>query len=108
MDNKSLTASQAIEKLEEMYTNSVAALRDAIKDFIVQGTLPDIAARAAGLFVYPELRVSWDGVTPAKTRPAPMAASLIPDVMPIPSRIRSFSAITCWNNFPCWKRNTTP
>ena len=66
MDNTSLTAVQAIEKLEEMYNNSVAALRDAIKDFIVQGTLPDVADRAAGLFVYPELRVSWDGVTPAK------------------------------------------
>jgi len=66
MDNKSLTASQAIEKLEEMYNSSVAALRVAIKDFIVEGTLPDISARAAGLFVYPELRVTWDGVTPAK------------------------------------------
>lgn len=64
----SLSAAQALDKLELFYHNAVGALRDAIKDFIGDGTLPDAAARDKGLFVYPELRVSWDGSAQGKSR----------------------------------------
>ena len=56
-----LTSVQALDKLEEQYQNAVEALREAIKTYIADGSLPDAAVRAAGLFVYPELRISWDG-----------------------------------------------
>lgn len=56
-----LTPAQAIDQLEALYDASVTALRQAVGDFISHGSVPDIQARAAGLFVYPELRVSWDG-----------------------------------------------
>ncbi|AYN26582.1 AMP nucleosidase [Buttiauxella sp. 3AFRM03] len=56
-----LTPNQALDKLEELYDASVNALRDAIAQYVENGTLPEIQKRAAGLFVYPELRVSWDG-----------------------------------------------
>ncbi|MEQ9891198.1 AMP nucleosidase [Pectobacterium aroidearum] len=57
----SLTVTQALDKLEALYDDAVSALRDAIGDFINDGTLPDANARAAGLFSYPALRVSWSG-----------------------------------------------
>ncbi|MEB6335308.1 AMP nucleosidase [Serratia rhizosphaerae] len=60
----------ALDQLEALYQGAVEALRTAIGDFIDNGTLPDAQARAAGLFVYPELRVSWHGTAPSdkKTR----------------------------------------
>lgn len=57
-----LTPAEALDKLEALYETSVTALRDAIALYTQQGTLPDVDARSDGLFVYPELRVSWDGV----------------------------------------------
>lgn len=65
-----LTPNQALDKLEELYDASVNALREAIAQYVENGTLPEIQKRAAGLFVYPELRVSWDGTIrhPNKTR----------------------------------------
>ncbi|WP_413723977.1 AMP nucleosidase [Sodalis sp. RH16] len=67
MDNNTsginFTAAQALDKLESLYDGAVTALREAIKDFIKDGRLPDEQARAAGLFAYPELRVNWDGVS---------------------------------------------
>ncbi|MBJ7220313.1 MULTISPECIES: AMP nucleosidase [unclassified Brenneria] len=59
-----LTTAEALDKLEALYDKAVSALRDAIGDFISHGKLPDVKARAEGLFAYPELRVKWDGVTP--------------------------------------------
>ena len=68
MNNKgaSLTPEQALDKLEALYEQSVTALREAIGQYIDQGTL----TRAQGQFVYPELSVSWDGSAknPQKTR----------------------------------------
>ncbi|EMB4323045.1 AMP nucleosidase [Pluralibacter gergoviae] len=63
MSNKKtgLTPEQALEQLETLYTAAVAALREAIGRYIEEGALPDAQARAAGLFVYPALSVSWDG-----------------------------------------------
>ncbi|VEI68209.1 AMP nucleosidase [Serratia rubidaea] len=55
------TVADALDQLEARYQDAVEALRTAIGDFIDNGTLPDAQARAAGLFVYPELRVSWYG-----------------------------------------------
>ncbi|EOC1302412.1 AMP nucleosidase [Cronobacter dublinensis] len=57
----SLTPDEALDKLEALYDDAVNALRDAIKAFIENGTLPEGARRAEGLFVYPQLRVCWDG-----------------------------------------------
>lgn len=56
-----LTVTEALDKLESMYESAVNALRDAITAFIADGSLPDAAARAGGLFVYPEIHVSWQG-----------------------------------------------
>ena len=66
-----LTTAQALERLDALYYRAVNALRNAIKTFIEEGSLPDAQARADGLFVYPELRISWDGASPHKTAAAP-------------------------------------
>lgn len=56
-----LTPDEAIAALITLYQRSVAALRKSISDYIAHGILPDTEKRARGLFVYPQLRVSWDG-----------------------------------------------
>jgi AMP nucleosidase len=66
--NTRLTAEQALDQLEALYDSSVLALREAIETFIKQGTLPDTTARSNGLFVYPQLRVTWDGNSPGQPR----------------------------------------
>lgn len=63
---RSLTVAEALDSLENHYNAAVDALRDAITAFIADGSLPDPTQRAAGLFVYPELRVTWDGVAPSQ------------------------------------------
>lgn len=57
----SLSTSEALDELEVLYDNALAALRDAINQFILDGSLPDTKARAEGLFTYPQLCVNWDG-----------------------------------------------
>ncbi len=59
-----LNASAALDRLETLYQQSVASLRAAVRTFIDTGERPDTAARANGLFSYPELRVSWFGERP--------------------------------------------
>lgn len=54
----------ALDRLEQLYDAAVDALRQAIEAYIARGELPDEAARASGLFVYPELRVRWEGEAP--------------------------------------------
>ncbi|SAQ39587.1 AMP nucleosidase [Klebsiella grimontii] len=56
-----LTPEQALRQLEALYEKSVNALRKAIGDYIHHNILPENSARAEGLFVYPQLSVSWDG-----------------------------------------------
>lgn len=75
MNNKGsgLTPAQALEKLNALYEQSVSDLRSAISDYIEDGTLPDVEARANGLFVYPSLSVTWDGSVTNSPKPAPMA-----------------------------------
>ncbi|QKJ87646.1 AMP nucleosidase [Paramixta manurensis] len=68
MQSTHLTAAQALDKLDALYYQAVNALRDAIKRFVDDGTLPDPAEREAGLFVYPELRISWDGISSGHNR----------------------------------------
>lgn len=65
MNNKGsgLTPAQALDKLDELYEQSVVALRNAIGNYIKNGELPDENARKQGLFVYPSLTVTWDGST---------------------------------------------
>jgi AMP nucleosidase len=50
-----------IDALESLYRESVAALRAALSHYIANGARPDPAARAAGAFCYPEIRVRYDG-----------------------------------------------
>ncbi|MEM6160969.1 AMP nucleosidase [Erwinia sp. P6884] len=56
-----LSVEEALDKLDSLYEQAVTALQDAITHYISSGTLPDPDARDKGLFVYPELRVSWLG-----------------------------------------------
>ncbi|MDQ8030079.1 MAG: AMP nucleosidase, partial [Brevundimonas sp.] len=59
-----MTATAALDRLETLYAQSVASLRDAVKTFLATGERPDIDERNNGLFAYPELRVSWFGDRP--------------------------------------------
>lgn len=54
-----LSVAGALDKLDALYEEAVNALREAVAAYISHGTLPDETRRAAGLFVYPELRVTW-------------------------------------------------
>ncbi|MBZ8135140.1 AMP nucleosidase [Afifella sp. IM 167] len=60
----SRSVEEALDRIEALYDDAHRALRDAIDRFARDGTLPDPAARAAGLFCYPELRITWDGTEP--------------------------------------------
>ena len=61
---RALSAPEALDRLETLYTQSVAALREAVRTFIATGERADMEARAGGLFSYPRLRVSWFGDRP--------------------------------------------
>ncbi|WP_067539361.1 AMP nucleosidase [Nocardia crassostreae] len=64
----SLTPDEALDELEVRYDRAVAALREAVAAFVEHRVTPDKAARAAGAFVYPELRISWGGVSAPRHR----------------------------------------
>jgi len=59
-----LSGPAALDRLETLYSQSVSNLRTAVGAFLRTGERADPAARAAGLFSYPELRVSWFGERP--------------------------------------------
>jgi len=59
-----LSAPEALDRLELLYKQSVAALREAVRTFIATGERADMKARAEGLFAYPRLRVRWFGDRP--------------------------------------------
>lgn len=63
-----LSSQQALDELERLYDSAVESLRDAIRDFTASGQLPDETARQQGLFVYPELRITWLGEGPQQNR----------------------------------------
>ena len=62
---ETMTAPAALDRLEALYAQSVASLRQAVRIFIDTGERADPEARARGLFSYPTLRVSWFGDGPA-------------------------------------------
>jgi len=59
-----LTGTAALDRLETLYTQSVANLRDAVRNFLATGERADPEARAQGLFSYPSLKISWFGDRP--------------------------------------------
>lgn len=59
-----MTPQAALDRLETLYNQSVANLRAAVKRFLETGERADVEARAAGLFAYPRLTVSWFGDRP--------------------------------------------
>ncbi|MGH7028727.1 AMP nucleosidase [Brevundimonas sp.] len=59
-----MTPQAALDRLETLYNQSVANLRAAVKRFLETGERADPEARAAGLFAYPRLTVSWFGDRP--------------------------------------------
>lgn len=68
IERNRLNRQQALDELERRYDEAVNALRTAIKSYLEQGQLPDQQARQQGLFVYPELRISWQGSGPQQNR----------------------------------------
>ena len=57
-------AAGIVDRLEDEYRKTVEALRGALKSFLAGGPPPDPAVRAAGAFVYPELRLYWPSGEP--------------------------------------------
>jgi AMP nucleosidase len=57
-------ARAVVESLQQHYDHTVANLREALRAFLERGERPDPAARAAGAFCYPELRLTWAAETP--------------------------------------------
>ncbi|HYN47203.1 MAG TPA: AMP nucleosidase, partial [Allosphingosinicella sp.] len=60
---------RVIDRLREMYDESVANLRNALARYLKSGERPDPKERAAGLFAYPELRIDYR-YSPAEASPA--------------------------------------
>ena len=54
-----------IEQLAAIYDESTANLRSALARYLTSRAIPDPAARANGLFAYPELRIDYAETTPA-------------------------------------------
>jgi len=52
-------AAAIVDQLERAYRASVKALREALQTYLAGGPPPDMAARRAGLFAYPQLRLHW-------------------------------------------------
>jgi len=55
-----------LDDLEARHARACAHLREALAAFMADGTRPDPAARADGLFAYPELRMTYAPETPAR------------------------------------------
>ena len=60
-----MTPEAALDRLQELYEQSVLNLRKAVRTFLDTGERADAEARAKGLFSYPRLTVSWFGERPA-------------------------------------------
>jgi AMP nucleosidase len=57
--------SAVVDQLETQYQQATAALRDALRAYLRDGTIPDREARRQGAFAYPLLRIT----APAGARP---------------------------------------
>ena len=53
-----------VDELCSIYDHSVANLREALNEYVLEGTTPEAAGRAAGCFAYPELRITYNGQLP--------------------------------------------
>jgi AMP nucleosidase len=51
-----------VEQLEALYQQSVSRLRAALNHYVHTGERPDPISRANGAFVYPQIRLSHDGL----------------------------------------------
>ena len=102
MNNKgsSLTPTQALDKLDALYEQSVKALRSAIGKYIETGTLPDIIARHNGLFTH---RFVSPGMAapPIPRKPVPMAVLPMRAAIPLRSPVRRFFVPILKNNSRC-------
>ncbi len=56
-----MTSAEIVDALSAIHAASVAALRDGLTAYLRDGTPPDPAARAAGAFAYPEIRLRYAG-----------------------------------------------
>ncbi|WP_136162275.1 AMP nucleosidase [Sphingomonas flavalba] len=65
------TSQAILDQLSRIYDEAVAALREAIEAFVAHGERPDPTRRAAGVFAYPELRITYRGDAPV---PPPLRA----------------------------------
>ncbi|CAN5402561.1 AMP nucleosidase [soil metagenome] len=61
---ETMTSRAALDRLDTLYADAVANLRAAVRHFLATGERADPADRAAGLFSYPMLRISWFGDRP--------------------------------------------
>jgi AMP nucleosidase len=66
-------AAAIVERLERLYLRSVTALRADLKAFLATGAAPDPAARAAGAYAYPALRLTYVAKGPAPRLPRAFA-----------------------------------
>ncbi len=62
-----------VDALCALYAEAVANLRAALGAYLADGTKPEIDARAAGLFAYPELRIAYAPEGPAPRVPRAFA-----------------------------------
>ena len=56
-----LAPATIVDQLIDIHTQSVAALRDALKSYINDGAAPDGSQRVRGDWAYPELRLEFSG-----------------------------------------------
>ncbi|WP_300537068.1 AMP nucleosidase [Sphingosinicella sp.] len=59
-------AAAVVAELDRLYEASRERLRTALQAYIADGTRPDAAARKAGAFAYPELRLRYSGERAAR------------------------------------------
>jgi AMP nucleosidase len=56
---------EAVARLAELYGQAAERVRNAVRAFLKDGTIPNAADRAAGAFAYPELQVTYRPSGPA-------------------------------------------
>lgn len=60
MTLKTTSPTEIVDALDEMYSEAIDALSNALARYLKDGTPPDEAARRSGAFCYPELVVKYD------------------------------------------------
>ena len=93
-----MTPQAALDRLETLYNQSVANLRNAVKRFLETGERADPEARAAGLFAYPRLTVSCSEIARRTSRHGPSPACRAPASIRRPSPAPTCIATICWSS----------